>query len=537
MLLQVLLTVGLRALHPYLPYDEYPASYAAIILLTAYFFGEGPAVLALAISFVVYNYYFIPPEGFAIPDSERGWARTAAYFTITGTATFAVVVLRRRNIHLRSLAAELEMETRLLDLAHILIKDANDRIVSWNTGAERLYGYTREEAIGRNAQELLRTAFLKPRTEIDAALDEAGYWQGELVHTAKDGRKVIVASHHILQRDAAGRKTNVIEVNNDITEQKLTAEALRESKANTLGILDAVQESVWMFDAKGIVVLCNAAAAARLRMTPEEAIGKSIDELISPALARSRWEQISRVFETSRAYEWEDQRDSIFFSHVVYPVMGERGEVSRAVVFSHDITDRKRAEQRERELEAHKRDFYRRTILAATDGKLQITEKDRIAALTSTVLGSWHIESLEDVSRVRDEVIHLACAERMQEERVADLVACVVESSANALKHAGGGDASLHGVSGGLLFVVSDNGPGIGALALPDVALTKGYSTSSTLGMGYKVMIRFADRIYLYTGPDGTTVACLVSLRHLEGEQNGRPYFRTAAWTSGTQGI
>ena len=60
---------------------------------------------------------------------------------------------------------------------------------------------------------------------------------------------------------------------------------------------------------------------------------------------------------------------------------------------------------------------------------------------------------------------------------------------------------SLHTIEDRLICVISDSGPGIGAMALPDVALTRYYSTAGTLGMGYKLMIRFADRVYLATGP------------------------------------
>ena len=65
----------------------------------------------------------------------------------------------------------------------------------------------------------------------------------------------------------------------------------------------------------------------------------------------------------------------------------------------------------------------------------------------------------------------------------------------------------------GLLFVVSDQGPGIPALTLPDVALRRGYSTAGTLGMGYKIMTSFGDRVYLATGPEGTTVAIEMRLQ------------------------
>ncbi len=169
--------------------------------------------------------------------------------------------------------------------------------------------------------------------------------------------------------------------------------------------------------------------------------------------------------------------------------------------------ERKRAAQRERELDAHKRDFYRQTLLAATDGKLHMSELDEIAAVTGDPIASWQISVLEDVRNARESIIALAGEAGMDRSRVNDFTGCVVEAMANAYKHAHGGNASLYSTDHKLVFVVSDSGPGIGAMALPDVALTRGFSTAWTLGMGYKVMIHFADKVYLATGPEGTTVA------------------------------
>jgi PAS domain S-box-containing protein len=193
-----------------------------------------------------------------------------------------------------------------------------------------------------------------------------------------------------------------------------------------------------------------------------------------------------------------------------------------------DITDRKRTERELRELEAHKREFYRRTILAATEGKLTISEPEEIEKLVGTLLGAWEIHGVEDVAVIRSQATKLAREAGIDESRVYDVTGCVVESAANAVKHAGGGRAALYKLTDRLLFVVTDAGPGIGAFRLPDVALTKGYSTAGTLGMGYKVMINMADRVYLATGPQGTTVATELRLHITPEERLDVPSYLSA---------
>ena len=83
----------------------------------------------------------------------------------------------------------LREQARLLDLTHdtIFVRDMNDVITYWNRGAEELYGWTREQAIGKFSHQLTQTDFPAPLEEITAELLRTGRWEGELVHTKRDG--------------------------------------------------------------------------------------------------------------------------------------------------------------------------------------------------------------------------------------------------------------------------------------------------------------------------------------------------------------
>ncbi len=204
----------------------------------------------------------------------------------------------------------------------------------------------------------------------------------------------------------------------------------------------------------------------------------------------------------------------VFVCYVLHAVrVSQQKAQEHAATVVAEVAERRRAEAALCELEAHKRDFYRRTILAATEGKLLVCERQEIEQIAGPAARSWDFRGRDEAAAALDEVTELIREAGMEEQRFYEYLGCITEALANAFKHAGGGRLSLHATDDGLICVVSDSGPGIGTMALPDVALTKHYSTSGTLGMGYKLMIHFADRVYLATGPEGTTVAVEMGLR------------------------
>jgi PAS domain S-box-containing protein len=142
----------------------------------------------------------------------------------------------------RSLAEQ----ARLLDLSNdaILVRDADDRITYWNKGASELYGYTPEEALGRVSHELLRTEFPEPLERITEQLRRENRWSGELGHKRTDGKRIAVFSRWAVDRDDRGNLQAVLETNNDITQQKETAKALRESEEHLRALADGLESQV-----------------------------------------------------------------------------------------------------------------------------------------------------------------------------------------------------------------------------------------------------------------------------------------------------
>jgi PAS domain S-box-containing protein len=100
-------------------------------------------------------------------------------------------------------------------------------IIYWNHGAEQLYGFSKQEAIGRLSHDLLRTEHPMPAELFEAMIERHGTWTGELTHTTRDDRRIIVESRHLVMREPDGRRL-VLETNRDITERKRAEEEVRK---------------------------------------------------------------------------------------------------------------------------------------------------------------------------------------------------------------------------------------------------------------------------------------------------------------------
>ena len=144
----------------------------------------------------------------------------------------------------------LREQARLLDLTHdtVFVRDLNDVITYWNRGAEELYGWRREEAVGKISHQLTQTIFPVPLKEISAELLRTGRWEGELIHTKRDGTQVVVVSRWSLQRDEQGLPAAILETNNDITERKRAEAELHESLRRYRHIFQTVGVSIWEED-------------------------------------------------------------------------------------------------------------------------------------------------------------------------------------------------------------------------------------------------------------------------------------------------
>jgi PAS domain S-box-containing protein len=183
---------------------------------------------------------------------------------------------KRAREQLERCNRRLREQADLLDLAHdmIFVHDMEGRIVFWNRGAERRYGWKGEEALGRLSDELLHTEYREPLIRITSQIIRDGWWEGELTHTTREGKKVAVATRWALRRGADGSPTAILEIDNDITERRCAELETAEARRLAESIVDTIQECLVVLDSQLRVVSANRSFHETFRAAQEQVQGR-----------------------------------------------------------------------------------------------------------------------------------------------------------------------------------------------------------------------------------------------------------------------
>lgn len=191
--------------------------------------------------------------------------------------------------------------------------------------------------------------------------------------------------------------------------------------------------------------------------------------------------------------------------------------IEREIREARERSERRRAEEnlrmreqeevrRKQEAEASTKQFLRDTISAVTDGRLDLIsyeEAERLCPMNGCVI---EIGDAEMIGFIRERVTEMSLALDMPEDRVHALVTAVGEAVANALKHAGGGTLSIHGMGDKIRVGIRDYGEGMESLILPTATLMTRFSTKRSMGFGYALILASVDVVYLATGKQGTFI-------------------------------
>ncbi|MBV9228643.1 MAG: PAS domain S-box protein, partial [Chloroflexi bacterium] len=258
-----------------------------------------------------------------------------------------------------------QFQTSLIELAYdaIIVRDPASTIVSWNRGAERLYGWTAQEAIGKVTHELFQTRFPESREALDRFLATGEQWEGELIHTRKDGTQVIVESRQVIMRNSQTVPLAIMEINRDITERKqrerenqeqyrAIVQTAKEARLQLAALVESADIPIIGKTREGIITSWNRAAEHMYGYSAQEALGQPITIIFPP----DRQDEFVRIMERiSRGervdlYETARQRKDgtiLPVSVTISPIHDSEGHIIGVSDIAHDITERKRIQAQE----------------------------------------------------------------------------------------------------------------------------------------------------------------------------------------------
>ncbi len=256
---------------------------------------------------------------------------TATVFVVTQAARVITRALDRADQERQRAEERLAYQAYLLETVHdaIVASDAEYRLTAWNVAAEKIYGWKAEEVLGRNGLEILQTQFPEAeRTEMLRAIQETGYYRGQVTQLRKDGSRFSVEVSSRVLRDQTGRITGYVSVNRDITERKQAEEEI----AMLARFPSENPSPVLRLKSDGVILYANPQAEVVLKEW-HSTIGKPAPEYWRNLAAQVLANHIRRTIEV--------RIQARVFSFTLAPIP----DGNYVNLYANDITQRKLAEE------------------------------------------------------------------------------------------------------------------------------------------------------------------------------------------------
>jgi two-component system cell cycle sensor histidine kinase/response regulator CckA len=257
--------------------------------------------------------------------------------------------------------AAIQRQAMLIEQANeaIFVWDLESGIIEWNKGCEKLYGYSRDEVLGKFGFDILSSKVPMERDEFFAHLKEKGFWSGEITQITKAGTTVYSDTTYQLI-EFEGRKI-VLQTNRDMTQSRLAEKALRQSEERYRLLFESSPYPMWVYDVETLKFLAvNSASIYHYGYTREEFLSMStIDIRPEEEVPRFLEQARSTVSELDSSTGWKHRKKdgSVITVEITSHSLRWEGKSAR-LVLAHDISDRLKAEQALRRSEAKYRELF-----------------------------------------------------------------------------------------------------------------------------------------------------------------------------------
>ncbi len=282
-------------------------------------------------------------------DGSWRWIEAIANNLLDDPAVNGFVINARDVTDRKRAEDEIRRQADLLDQAYdaIFAWEWDGPIILWNRGAERLYGYTKAEAIGRTGHDLLRTRHPEAVEDVLRVLEQEGQWEGELEHTSRDGTPVLVETRHALVQE--GDQRLVLEINRDIGHRREAEESLRASEARFRALVQNGSDVITLTTADGTIRYVSPSIESALGYRPDELVGRDGFGLLHADDFDAGHGYVARALDSTgdgltAEFQVRHRDGSWRCFEVIVNNLLDDPAVEGLVFNSRDVTDRKRFE-------------------------------------------------------------------------------------------------------------------------------------------------------------------------------------------------
>ncbi len=321
------------------------------------------------------------------PEVQRWFQIRANRYRGPGEARIVIVHDEITERHVAKL--EVQAQSTLLDEVDVAVfaTDLGGRATHWNRGAEKLYGWTREEALGRRALDLLGRVDPASLVEMKQELHRSGRWEGQFDAERRDGSSFPAYTQTRVITAQGETPAAVVGVSVDISERVAAERALREAHSHLTAVTNSMDEGMAALDSEGRLTYMNEAAEELLGYSETELLGKIMHDLTHSTRADGTPLSLEQcpIFQAWREGETVRVADDLFIrkdgsrlevSYTASPFHTDDGVEGCAVVFR-DIAMQKKRE------EALRRDAQ---TLTRIDAITTAMAEDRLVLLSQPIV-------------------------------------------------------------------------------------------------------------------------------------------------------
>lgn len=351
-------TLGLWHIDVILPLGHYPFAYTILNVFIAYIFGLSAALFAFFLGLIGYLFFFIIPQhpGHSTALALNDWAGIVGYTVASMLGCTAAIVLRHNRLRFEALLEELFLKNRRLELyvtnspLSVIEWDPEFRITDWSPESERIFGWKKEEVIGKRPDEF-KFVYEEDIPPVNQLIYDLTHGISERStffnrNYCKDGRVIYCQWYNSVLRDDEGKLRSILSFALDVTEREEALQSLSRSEEVFRTVAENAPDVITRYDTETRHIYVGPLIEKATGMDRSQFIGKKLTEVGDPQYIEPMHSAVLESIRTGEAktaeFTYPSPEGLRSYEAKLVPEKDSQGKVLSVIAISRDITERKR---------------------------------------------------------------------------------------------------------------------------------------------------------------------------------------------------